>query len=92
MKRLVTEIVNCLELAYWAEIKTDYPSCVYYFGPFLTREEANSAQNGYLEDLEAEKAQGIAVTIKRCKPKQLTIFDEVNDGLEFKPVPIFGNS
>lgn len=90
MKKLVTEIVDSFGLAYWTEITTENPRCIYYFGPFLNKQEATLAQNGYLEDLESEKAQGITVTIKRCKPKQLTIFDELNDSLPFKPVPVFG--
>lgn len=90
MKTLVTQIVDFLGLAYWAEITTDTPRCTYYFGPFLSKQEAISAQNGYVEDLMGEEAQGIKVLIKRCKPKQLTIFDEGNNSIEFKPVPAFG--
>ena len=90
MKKFVTGIVDSLGLAYWTEITTDNPHCVYYFGPFLSKQEALAAQNGYIEDLKGEQAQGITVLTKRCQPKQLTIFDEVNDGLKFKPVPAFG--
>lgn len=90
MTKLITEIVDSLGLAYWAEITTDNPHCIYYFGPFLSKQEVLSSQNGYIEDLKGEDAQGIAVKIERCKPKELTIFDESNDGLKFKPVPAFG--
>ena len=90
MKKLVTEIVDYLGMAYWTEITTDNPGCIYYFGPFLSKQEASSAQNGYIEDLNSEEAEGIKVAIKRCQPKQLTIFDESDDGLKFKPVPVFG--
>lgn len=90
MKELLTDIVDFCGLAYWSKITTDNPRCVYYFGPFLCKQEAISAQNGYIDDLKEEQAQGIEVTIKRCKPKQLTIFDESNDSLKFKPVPAFG--
>ena len=90
MKKFLTEIVDYIGLAYWAEITTDNPRCTYYFGPFLSKQEAISAQNGYIEDLNNEQAQGIEVAIKRCKPKQLTIFDDGNDSLTFKPVPVLG--
>lgn len=59
--------------AWWVEINTDRPHCTYYFGPFTTAVEADEAKAGYIEDLEAESAQGIQVAIKRCKPSQLTI-------------------
>lgn len=90
MKKLVTEIVDYIGLAYWTEITTDSPRCTYYFGPFLSKQEAISSQNGYIEDLKGEKAQGLKVVVKRCKPKQLTIFDESKDNVTFKPVPILG--
>jgi hypothetical protein len=66
--------------AWWVEITTEQPRCTYYFGPFATAVEADEAKAGYVEDLEGERAQGIKVAIKRCKPTQLTIdHDEVVD-------------
>jgi hypothetical protein len=59
--------------AWWVKITTDRPHCVYYFGPFTTAVEADNAKAGYIEDLESESAQGIQVSIERCKPSQLTI-------------------
>jgi Domain of unknown function (DUF1816) len=72
---------NALHLvgqAWWVEITTEQPHCTYYFGPFATAVEADSAKSGYVEDLEAESAQGIQVAIKRCKPAQITIDYEAN--------------
>ncbi len=63
-------------LAWWIEIITADPKCIYYFGPFVTQQEAEIAQLGYIEDLEAEGAQGIEVKIQRCHPVELTIFEE----------------
>jgi hypothetical protein len=63
-------------LAWWIEIVTDEPKCIYYFGPFVTKQEAERAQSGYIEDLEAEGAQNITVQIQRCHPVELTIFEE----------------
>jgi hypothetical protein len=68
--------LNLVGQAWWVEIKTEQPRCVYYFGPFNTEEEAQAAQGGYIEDLENEAAQGIQVEVKRCKPEVLTIDDE----------------
>ncbi|HBE60315.1 MAG TPA: hypothetical protein DEG17_11495 [Cyanobacteria bacterium UBA11149] len=73
---MLSKIVEFLGLAFWVEIVTDNPKCTYYFGPFLSAQEAETAKGGYIEDLENEGAQGIAVTVKRCKPSNLTIFDE----------------
>jgi hypothetical protein len=64
--------------AWWVEITTERPHCTYYFGPFATAVEADAAKSGYVEDLEAESAQGIQIAIKRCKPVQLTIDRDAN--------------
>ncbi|MEQ9480939.1 DUF1816 domain-containing protein [Coleofasciculus sp. F4-SAH-05] len=60
--------------AWWVEIVTAEPAVTYYFGPYDTPEAAASYEAGYIEDLEQEGAQGIAVTVKWCKPENLTIF------------------
>lgn len=60
----------------WAEIITERPQCIYYFGPFQTFIEAKAACPGYIDDLKSEGALGIKVVIKRCRPDALTIFDE----------------
>jgi hypothetical protein len=91
MKELLLWILNLLGLAYWVEIVTEYPRCTYYFGPFVSYQEARMAQGGYIEDLQQEKAQGIAVIIKRTKPVALTIFDEKEEGKPFKRVASFSS-
>jgi hypothetical protein len=83
MKEFLISLLEMIGLASWVEIKTDYPRCTYYFGPFLSKNEAEVAQAGYDEDLKAEGAQGIQFEIKRCKPQSLTIFD---DREEIKPL------
>ena len=80
-KNIFTSILETFGLAVWVEIVTDSPRCVYYFGPFSNEVEAESAKSGYIEDLEAEGAKGLAVTVKRCKPENLTVYD---DALDFK--------
>ncbi len=91
MKEVLTKLANNLGWAYWVEIRTQSPSCTYYFGPFLNINEAKQAQSGYVEDLKQEQAVGIRVEIKRCKPAELTIIDEEGQeaSQDFKPVPAF---
>ena len=63
-------------MAWWVEITTKKPDCKYYFGPFASHREAQLSQLGYIEDLERERPQLIAIEIKQCQPKELTIFDD----------------
>lgn len=65
-----------IELEWWVEIVTAFPSCTYFFGPFDSKQEAQSAQIGYLEDLKQENAKGFAIQIKQCQPRELTRFVE----------------
>ncbi len=80
-KNIFTSILETFGLAVWIEIVTDSPNCTYYFGPFTDESEAESAKTGYIEDLEAEGSKGLAITVKRCKPENLTVYD---DSLDFK--------
>ncbi|GAP95616.1 hypothetical protein NIES2104_21400 [Leptolyngbya sp. NIES-2104] len=85
MNELLTSFLSAIGFAWWAEVTTENPRCVYYFGPFLSEKEAKSHQGGYVEDLEREGATSIKVNIKRCKPSDLTIYDEKAD-VGFKPM------
>ncbi|WP_250126014.1 DUF1816 domain-containing protein [Chroococcidiopsis sp. CCMEE 29] len=75
-KQILIGFMQDLNSAWWAEITTNKPRCVYYFGPFQTSAEAKAAYPGYIEDLNSEGAQGIIVVIKRCKPDILTMCEE----------------
>lgn len=79
MKEIWTDILQTLGQAWWVEVGTETPQCTYYFGPFSSHEEAQEEAPGYLEDLTLEGAQGINTEVKRCKPSQLTIYDESRD-------------
>ena len=83
-------------IAWWIEIITNQPQCIYYFGPFSSSYDAQASSDGYIGDLEEEKAQIINVDIKRGQPNQLTIFeDEFADNLtgRLQPViPIFAEA
>ncbi|WP_298617393.1 DUF1816 domain-containing protein [uncultured Thermosynechococcus sp.] len=69
----LADLVNGIGLAWWVKIETKTPPCTYYFGPFLTPMEAEREKDGYIEDLKAEGAEGIEVSVVRCRPEELTI-------------------
>jgi hypothetical protein len=77
--------------AWWVEITTERPHCTYYFGPFATAVEADEAKAGYIEDLESERAEGIQVAIKRCKPVHMTIdYESSQDNYSRSTAPMSG--
>ncbi len=72
-----------LGLSWWAEVVTEQPKCIYYFGPFVSAREAQFSQAGYIEDLEQESAQIIAVRVRRGQPRELKIVaQEVQESFE----------
>lgn len=73
---LIIGFMETLDPAWWAEITTITPHCIYYFGPFDSFDEAKSAYPGYIADLNSEGAQGITIVIKFCQPDELTMFEE----------------
>lgn len=62
-----------LGLAWWIEVITNNPYCIYYFGPFGSIQQAQLYQAGYIEDLEQENAQIVSVMIQQQQPQYLTI-------------------
>lgn len=76
VKEFFTSDLAQLGRSWWVEIVTVQPKCTYYFGPFASAKEAELAVPGYVEDLEQEAAQGIAVVSKQYQPKELTIFED----------------
>src|SRR3712207_467994 len=71
-----TSYLEKMGIGWWVKIVTKKPDCLYYFGPFASHREAQLSQLGYIEDLEQERPQLIAIEIKQCKPKELTIFED----------------
>jgi len=61
------------DLDWWIEILTALPLCLYYFGSFTTRQEAESLKQGFIEDLFLENALIIGINIRFFRPKQLTL-------------------
>jgi Domain of unknown function (DUF1816) len=90
LKELLINTFDNFGLAWWVEIVTQNPRCTYYFGPFLSSSEATLASVGYVEDLEVEGAQGIVVSVKRCKPNTLTIAEDLGERFDRKVQPAFG--
>ena len=79
---LWTHALNIYCKAWWIEILTEQPKCTYYFGPFAGAQEAEAASTGFVEDLEAEFAQGIKIKIDRhCQPDLLTIEHDTIESL-----------
>ncbi len=90
LKETLISFFQRLGWAWWIEIATQNPRCTYYFGPFLSIKDANAAKAGYIEDLEQEGAQGLVVSVKRCKPSNLTIFDDLGEKIDRqKSEPVF---
>ena len=89
MKEIWISVLGAIGLAWWVEIVTDVPRCTYYFGPFFNSKEAEQAKAGYVEDLEQEGAQGIKIVVKRCKPSNLTIFDDFSEVSGRATTPVF---
>ena len=89
LKEALINTFDSFGLAWWAEIGTQKPNCTYYFGPFLSSSETKAAIKGYVEDLEVEGAQGIAVNVKRCKPGTLTIAEDLGERIDRKVKPAF---
>ncbi|WP_066383281.1 MULTISPECIES: DUF1816 domain-containing protein [unclassified Anabaena] len=89
LKETGINTLSVFGLAWWIEIETQNPRCTYYFGPYLSSTEAKIEIKGYVEDLEAEGAQGIVVNVKRCKPDNLTIADDLGEIFDRKVTPAF---
>jgi Domain of unknown function (DUF1816) len=74
MKGVFKNFLGIFAKAWWLEVSTTQPSCVYYFGPFDSEPEATQAKAGYISDLESEgsKVTAVAVT-QRATPEKLTV-------------------
>ncbi len=74
LKNTLTTLWENLGLATWIKITTADPPCLYYFGPFLSEQEAQEHQPQFLQDLQEEGAEGIEAEILQCpRPEQLTL-------------------
>jgi len=91
LKEVFVSLFQILGWAWWVEITTHNPHCTYYFGPFLSVKEASVAKSGYIEDLEHEGSTGIVVAVKRCKPANLTISEELGERIDRTSTPAFSS-
>lgn len=76
MKRLFLNVAQLGKGDWWVEIITNQPFCIYYFGPFVSFQEADAMRPSYVEDLLQEGVGTLQVLVKRCQPSQLTVFDD----------------
>jgi Domain of unknown function (DUF1816) len=80
-----------LKEAWWLEVGTFDPLCLYYFGSFENEQEADAEREGYLQDLRNESSHIIFARSRFCQPRKLTI--EQNEltiqDLEVTPVHFF---
>ena len=82
-KKQLSLAVGLLKSPWWIKINTQSPNCLYYFGPFDSKEEAQALQSSYIKDLLDEGAKDIRLVIEEAGPKQLTIC-EMED-IDFLP-------
>ena len=74
MSNIWLSVLQTLGLAWWIEVKTD--DCTYFFGPFANKNDAATAQTGYIEDLEQDGESNIQASLMQGKPSQLTVEGE----------------
>lgn len=79
MSNIWLSLLQTLGLAWWIEVKTD--DCTYFFGPFSNQSDAESAQHGYIEDLEQDGESNIQASLMQGKPAQLTIEGDTQESV-----------
>ncbi|MEY3299194.1 MAG: hypothetical protein RLZZ597_2454 [Cyanobacteriota bacterium] len=79
IKQLFLNLPQLGKSNWWVEITTAKPICIYYFGPFMSFQEADAMRPGYVEDLLQENSVIIQALVKQCQPTQLTIFHESDE-------------
>jgi len=72
----ITVSDSLYELGWWLEILTAQPLCLYYFGAFTTRQEAESQQAGFIEDLLQENALILSTNLQFLQPHQITLIGD----------------
>jgi Domain of unknown function (DUF1816) len=77
VKAIWNEVLNLLGRAWWIEISTTLPNVTYYFGPFITSQEAELSIERYMASLQDKSSQSIRSTVKRCKPGELVVNGEM---------------
>ncbi|MEM9903720.1 MAG: DUF1816 domain-containing protein [Cyanobacteria bacterium P01_D01_bin.44] len=79
MKSPLDKSESVFTKAWWLEILTAAPHCIYYFGPFESEGEAARARAGYRVDLEQEGAVVRQTSVMwRTTPAQLTVEYPIN--------------
>tara|TARA_B100000927_G_scaffold178099_1_gene143432 strand:+ start:864 stop:1082 length:219 start_codon:yes stop_codon:yes gene_type:complete len=72
---LIRNFGNKLGLAWWAKVETKGPNAVYWYGPFLTKNNLKQNLSLFIQDLSDEGSQDIKHELIRCKRTEpLTIY------------------
>ena len=71
---MIRNFGNKLGLAWWAKVETDQPSCVYWFGPFITKRSLKENMPSFINDLSEEGYKNIKHSLVRCKKEEPLTF------------------
>lgn len=63
--RPLRSLANGLGMAWWARVETHSPNVIYWFGPFMRRQELEVELQHFLADLQAEAPGGLSHEILR---------------------------
>jgi hypothetical protein len=63
-------LANGLGVAWWARVETQQPDVVYWFGPFVRRQELEAALPAFLEDVRAEAPGAIEHELVRTRRRE----------------------
>ena len=77
------------ELGWWLTVLTAQPLCLYYFGAFTTRQEAESLKAEFIEDLRQENALILCASLRFVQPSQVTVMgsDLLSHIIGFQKIP-----
>lgn len=79
MRKLILNLPRLGSGRWWVEITTAKPSCVYYFGPFPSAEEAFDMCPEYVEKLTKQGDKEIKPKVKYFHPTELAKWTEGNE-------------
>tara|TARA_Y100000589_G_scaffold44499_1_gene37464 strand:+ start:1671 stop:1889 length:219 start_codon:yes stop_codon:yes gene_type:complete len=72
---LIRNFGNKLGLAWWAKVETSSPNAVYWYGPFLTKNNLKKNIDLFIKDLSDEGSNNIKHQFIRCRRSEpLTIY------------------
>lgn len=76
-------------LAWWLKVNTVNPSMTYYFGPFISAQEAEIAQPSYINNLEQDGLQIQTIQIQQRQPASIMSENEFSQKFKIQVEPSF---